>query len=206
MQAMLAQGLRLASRACDLCEWPPGRRGATIATMLRKILLVLLAVVLLVVLVGLALPTAFVLERSVVVEAPPAKIHAFVGDLRRWPEWTVWQESSPEMRIELGPTTTGVGASQRWTDPTGAGRLVFTRCDEAGVAYDMSFVDDGEEMPAKGAIDYAVEGRATRVTWSMSGDFAVPVVGGWLRLVMLGLIAEDFDKGLAKLKRAAEAT
>lgn len=174
--------------------------------MFRKILLVLAALFVLAILVGLALPTAFVVERSIVVAAPPAKVHACVGDLRRWSEWTVWQESSPTMKTEFGPATTGVGASQRWTDASGSGRLVFTRCDETGVAYDMAFIDEGAEMPAKGALDYAAQGGATRVTWSMSGDFDTPVLGGWMRLLVQGRIEEDFEKGLAKLKRMVEAS
>ena len=173
--------------------------------MLKKILLVLLAILAVALLVGLALPTAFDVERAVLVQAAPARVHAFVGDLRRWPEWTVWRESDPKLAVVLGPVSTGVGASQSWTDSSGSGRLVFTRCDEAGVAYDMVFADDGEEMPAKGEIRYAPEGEATRVTWRMQGDFAVPVVGGWLRIAMVGFVEDDFDKGLAKLKRMAEA-
>jgi len=173
--------------------------------MLRKILLVLLAILFVALLVGLALPTAFEVERGIIVQSPPARVHALVGDLRRWPEWTVWQESDPRLVVVLGPASTGVGASQSWTDSMGSGRLVFTRCDEDGIAYDMAFANDGEEMPAKGEIRYAPEGAATRVTWRMQGDFAVPVVGGWLRLAMVGFVEDDFDKGLAKLKRVAEA-
>jgi hypothetical protein len=173
--------------------------------MSRKILLVLLAILAVALLVGLALPTAFDVERGILVQAAPARVHALVGDLRRWPEWTPWQESDQGLVVVPGAASTGVGASQSWTDSSGSGRLVFTRCDEAGIAYDMVFGGDGEELPAKGEIRYAPEGGATRVTWRMQGDFAVPVVGGWLRLAMIGFVEGDFDKGLAKLKRVAES-
>jgi hypothetical protein len=40
----------------------------------------------------------------------------------------------------------------------------------------------------------------------MDGDLAIPVLGGWMRLLFLGAMQSDFDKGLAKLKRVVEAT
>lgn len=171
----------------------------------RKILLVVLTLIALAILVGLVLPTAYMVERSTLVRATPQAIRERVGDLKRWPEWTTWSEVSKDLQIQYGPTTAGAGASQTWTDADGAGRLVFTRCDEAGVAYDMAFIDDGKEMPAKGEIRWTAEGEATRIVWTMAGDLQVPVVGGWVRLMMLEYIEDDFDRSLAKLKRIVEA-
>ena len=173
--------------------------------MLRKILLVVLTLLALAILVGLVLPTAFVVERSTLIRAPAPRIHERVGDLKRWPEWTTWSETSPGLAIVYGAVTAGPGASQTWTDAEGAGRLEFTTCDANGVTYDMAFIDDGKEMPAQGAIRYDAEGEGTKVTWTMTGDLKVPVVGGWVRLMMLEYIEDDFDRSLAKLKRVVEA-
>lgn len=173
--------------------------------LLRKILLVVLTLLALAMLVGLVLPTVWVVERSTLINVPAARVHELVGDLRRWPEWTTWSEVSSGLQIQYGRTTSGTGASQSWTDDDGAGRLVYTRCDAAGVAYDMAFIDDGKEMPAKGEIRYDAAGEATTVTWTMTGDLQVPVVGGWVRLMMLEYVEDDLDRSLAKLKRVAEA-
>ena len=173
--------------------------------MLRKILLIALVLLALAILVGLALPTAYTIESRLYMAAPAARVHEHVSDLRRWPEWTTWSEASPQLVIEYGTQTTGVGASQRWKDDSGEGRLVFTRCDEAGIAYDMAFLMGDGELPSQGVLRYEAKDGGTDVVWSMKGDLAIPVLGGWMRLLFLGAMQSDFDKSLAKLKRVVEA-
>jgi len=43
-----------------------------------------------------------------------------------------------------------------------------------------------------------------KVTWSMSGDMDMPVIGGYFALLMPRMVGGDFEKGLAKLKAQAE--
>lgn len=178
--------------------------------IVKWIAIVLLVIVVGVVVVGLMLPNSYELSRSVVIDAQPAQVHALVGDLARWDEWAPWKEADPSVETTLGAQTTGVGASQNWTDKQGGGWLEFTRCDPVGgVTYDMAFVmgegDDAEEMPSLGAIDYEPTANGTKVTWSMSGDVDMPVFGGYLAKMLPGQVAPMFDRGLAKLKQAAEA-
>ena len=114
------------------------------------------------------------------------------------------------MKTTLGTQTTGVGASQSWTDKDGGGWLKVTRSDpSSGLAYDMAFVmgegTDTEEMPAQGAITYEPVDGGTRVSWSMSGEVTLPVFGGYLAKMLPGQVGPMFDQGLAKLKTAAEA-
>ncbi|MFG0334978.1 MAG: hypothetical protein ACF8TS_16600, partial [Maioricimonas sp. JB049] len=40
--------------------------------------------------VAYLLPDSYRIERRIVIDAPPEEIHAWVGHLKRWPEWTVW--------------------------------------------------------------------------------------------------------------------
>lgn len=174
-----------------------------------KLLKILGIVLLLLVLVGLFLPTDYDIRREVTIQAPAAKVHAWVGDLTKWPDWTPWQEHDPSTRVTLGARTTGVGASQTWTSDGGDGELTFTACSPAeGIAYDMAFLMDGERVPAQSTMLYREQGGATTVTWTMQGDaadFMPPVVGGYMNLVMKGAINGEFDKGLAKLKQVVEA-
>ncbi len=169
---------------------------------LRRILMVLIIAVALVTLVGLFLPKTFHVERTVVIDAPPADIHAFTGDLRMWEEWTPWIENDPTIEITYGSTTTGEGASQSWVGDSGDGELTFTRCDEAsGVAYDMAF--DQGRYPSTGALVYAPDGGSTRVTWTMDGA-NVGITGRWMGLLMDSFIGPMFEQGLDKLKMVVE--
>lgn len=174
-----------------------------------KLLKILGVVLLLLVLVGLFLPTTYDIRREVTIQAPAAAVHVWVGDLTKWPDWTPWQEHDPSTQVTLGPVTSGVGASQSWTSEGGDGELTLTKCSPTeGIAYDMTFVQDGERLPASSTMLYAEQGGGTTVTWMMQGDaadFMPPVVAGYMNLMMKSAISGEFDKGLAKLKQKVEA-
>lgn len=178
--------------------------------ILKWLAIVLVVLVLAVVGLGLALSKDYALERSVVIDAPPERVHVLVGDLARWDEWAPWKDADPTIVTTLGETTTGVGATQTWTDESGGGWLTFTRSDPAtGVSYDMAFLmgegEDAEEMPSTGALDYERVEGGTRVTWSMRGSVDVPVLGGFLARMLPSQVGPMFDAGLQKLDRAVAA-
>lgn len=173
--------------------------------MLRKVLTAIAIFILVFVIVGALLSREYDVTRTVVVKAEPAKIHALVGELKRWDEWTPWLESDSTIVTTFGPTTSGVGASQSWTGKDGDGRLTFTRADPAqGVEYDMVFVDDEREMPSKGWIRYTPVSGGTQVEWGMTGLMDMPVVGGYFARMMNMMVGGMFEKGLDKLKVRTE--
>ena len=149
----------------------------------------------------------YALARSIVIDAPPEKIHEYLGDLERWPDWAPFEEDDPSIQTTLGATTKGVGASQEWTGDSGNGWLRITSSDPTtGIVYEMAFVDGETEMPANCRMNYTEESGKTEVTWEMSGDVAIPVVGPYLALFMDGMVGDMFDRGLEKLKKAVENT
>jgi len=176
---------------------------------MKKLLVVLCVLALVVGVVGLVAPTEYRLQRSVVIKAPPERVHALVGDLREWPKWAPWEESHTDLHTTYGDHTTGVGAHQSWTSADGDGELTLTRCDaQTGIAYDMAFVHDGHRTPASSALDYRVVDGATEVTWSMQGDWkgsVPPVLDGWMQLLTPWMIGDMFDQGLDKLRQVVEA-
>ncbi len=172
-------------------------------TWLKRILTALIIGIVLLFLISLILPKTFHVERSILIDASAADVHAYVGDLEKWEAWTPWVEADPTIVIEYGPITSGVGASQSWTGDSGGGELTFTRCDVVtGVGYDMSF-DEGK-YPSTGELTYAAEGTGTTVTWVMDGESS-GVVGRWFGLFMGPMVGPMFDQGLEKLKTVVEA-
>jgi hypothetical protein len=69
----------------------------------------------------------------------------------------------------------------------------------------MTYRRGGETTVMKGALSMRAIGAATEVTWSLEGDMHVPVLGGYVVLVGGGALDAMFDRGLANLKRLAEA-
>lgn len=175
--------------------------------MLKKLLTALAILILVFVIVGALLPRDYKVSRSVVVKAEPAKIHPFVGELKRWDEWAPWKEADPTIVTTFGPTTTGVGASQSWTGTDGSGRLTFTKCDPAtGIACDMVFLHGDREMPSKTWITYTPVAGGTQVEWGIDGVMDMPVVGGYFAQMSDMMMGGMFEKGLEKLKTRAEGS
>ena len=46
--------------------------------------------VLLLVSAAFLLPSTWLIQRSVLIAAPPARIYSLISDLRWWPRWTIW--------------------------------------------------------------------------------------------------------------------
>ena len=171
--------------------------------MMKKILIGLVVIIVILVVVGFLLPTEYEVNRYIVIDAKPSKIHDLVGDLKRWEDWMTWKDEDPSIEITFGKKTTGVGARQTWTGKEGVGEIVFTSSDsKRGVEYDMSF--EQGRYTSLGSILYEEMGKSTRVTWAMKGDWPVPVVGGYMVLLFTPMIGESFEKSLSNLKSRVE--
>jgi len=171
--------------------------------MLKKILIGLVVIIVILVVVGFLLPTEYEVSRYIVIDAKVSKVHDHVGDLRSWEDWQTWKDEDPSIEITFGKKTTGVGARQTWTGKEGEGELVFTSSDsKRGVEYDMSFQQG--KFKSTGSILYEEMGKSTRVTWTMSGDWPVPVVGGYMVLLFTPMIGDSFEKSLSNLKSRIE--
>lgn len=178
---------------------------------MKKLLVVLIVLVVVLGAIGYVTPKDYQVAKSITIDAPPAAVHAYVGDLQRWPEWTPWAEHDASLETTYGAKTTGVGAHQSWTSEGGDGELTLTMSDPAkGIAYDMAFIDEEARIPATSAMTYepAADG-GTVVTWTMQGtwDGAVPpVMDGWMKILSPMMIGGMFDEGLANLKSRVESS
>jgi len=171
--------------------------------MMKKILIGLVVIIVILVVVGFLLPTEYEVNRYIVIDAKPSKIHDLVGDLKRWEDWMTWKDEDPSIEITFGKKTTGVGARQTWTGKEGVGEIVFTSSDsKRGVEYDMSF--EQGRYTSLGSILYEEMGKSTRVTWTMKGEWPVPVVGGYMVLMFTPMIGKSFEESLGNLKSRIE--
>ncbi len=167
---------------------------------IRRIGVLLVSVIIVVLIGGMFLPTKFGLSRAIDIQAKPEAIHEYVGDLKKWDVWAPWKEEDPEIVTTLGAITSGVGANQSWTDREGGGSLTLTMSSpDRGIEYDL-FFDQGKYQ-CKSAMRYEVLAEnVTKVTWSMQGDMNMPIIGGYLALMMDSMIGTMFERGLLKLK------
>jgi hypothetical protein len=173
--------------------------------MIRKAAIGLVVLAASFVVVGLLLPRTWHVERSVVIAAPPERIHPFVSTLKRWQEWSVWtKEMDPQVRHGYSGPEEGAGAEWSWLGPKmGRGHLKIADSSPAiGVLIDEAIESD--EINAHARFVYAPDGGGTKVTWTDEGRLP-PVLGGYFRGSIETMLGGHFETGLQKLKRLVEA-
>lgn len=172
--------------------------------LLKKVLLGLVGLVLLLVIVSFFIPSAYTVERSVIIKAGPEAIFPHVNNLQTWETWSPWtREKYPTMEYSYSGPEAGVGAISEWKEESGNGKLVITASDTAtGIRYDLEF-DEGQ-MKSKGSITFTATSEGTKVTWSDVGDVGLNPMGKYFTFFLDSMIGPDFQKGLNKLKTIVE--
>jgi len=169
-----------------------------------KVLLALLAGLIAVAMMGsLVLSPDYTVSRSVLVDAPAAKIYPLIESSKGWASWGVWYRRDPQMQVTATGVDRGMGAAWSWkSESQGNGTMKLTAVvPDQKVAYELAI--EGFD-PSQGELSLVAEGQATRVTWTMQGRMS-SYSGRWFALFMDKLVGPDFDAGLANLKQLAEA-
>ncbi len=149
----------------------------------------------------------FEVVRSTTIAAPRDRVHALIDDFRRWPEWSPWEEIDPQMRREYAGAESGAGARYAWEGnrKAGKGNMEILDAPPERVSLRLSF-----EKPwkATNSVDFELEpsgDASTVVTWRMHGENR-GVAGLFSRVVSMDrMVGGDMEKGLARMKQAAEA-
>jgi len=162
------------------------------------------AVALALVVVGLFIPSTFRVERSVEINAPADRIYDYVVEPRKWKEWSVWTRRDPNMHIVYSGPPFGMGARWSWeSKQEGSGNMEFRHVEpDHRVDYTLAFPDFN--MRSTGSIVLEPVGKATRVTWTNTGDTGGNPLKHYLAAAMDRMVGPDFEQGLANLKALAE--
>lgn len=172
--------------------------------MLKRILVILVAIVALLAVVGVLLPRNIRVQRSVDVARPASLVYATINSFQLFPQWSPWQDLDPNMHQTTEGPREGVGAKLVWSgnDKVGSGTQVITATTaDRSVASDIDF---GKMGVAKSNMVLASGGASTRVTWTLDMDMGANPVGHYFGLMMDGMIGKDFARGLGRLKTLVE--
>jgi hypothetical protein len=143
--------------------------------------------------------------RSTTIDAPSAVIHGFLVDFHEWTKWSPWEDVDPALERTYSGAERGVGAAYAWSGnrKAGKGSMELTGDEPLTVTVAVEF-----QKPFKSSstsvFELVPQGDVTEVTWRMTGPktFGTKVMG--IFTSMDKLIGPDFEKGLARLKAAAE--
>jgi uncharacterized protein YndB with AHSA1/START domain len=174
--------------------------------VLRKILVTVVVLVVAAVAFVTSRPSTYRVERSATVAAPPEAVFARIADFHAWEAWSPWARLDPAMTTRYEGS--GVGATYAWkgNKDVGEGRMTLLEADPARrVAIRLEFI---EPFPSTSSTEFLLApaaGDGTSVTWVMTGRLGFVEKAFTLFADMDQMIGKDFEKGLAALKRLAEA-
>lgn len=163
------------------------------------------AVALLLIGIGALLPRQWRVERSIMINAPPQRVHRRVEDLAYWSRWAQWDQGSLAPRNELGVPSSGAGATLTWRghgrSRETSGTVRVTRSSPEGGVWFEHRVEGG---PASSAtLSLSPKPGVTEVTWRDEGELP-PIVGGFMLDYFQTRLGEHMSEGLARLKDLVE--
>ncbi len=148
---------------------------------------------------------AFEVSRSISVAASPETIHALIDDFHQWRQWSPWEDLDPDLQRTYSGAEAGIGAHYAWKGnrKAGEGSMEIVGSGPEGVEVDLRFL---KPFAADNRVRLSLvpTTQGTDVTWTMTGE-QKGLMGLFGKLVPMDrLVGKDFEKGLARLKAAAE--
>ncbi|MFM1767584.1 MAG: hypothetical protein RJA22_113 [Verrucomicrobiota bacterium] len=173
--------------------------------ILKRILLAVLIVPILIILAAFLLPSHYRVERTIDIQAAPETLSPWLLQLRRWPEWTLWNTNRDASLVCTfsGPAE-GVGSAMGWTSRAGQGVLTLTEANpRSGLRYDLNF-EQGKLLVQGGITLTPTPSGGTAATWFNEGSLGFNPVARYLGLLMDKMMGAELQQNLERLKEKAE--
>lgn len=159
------------------------------------------------VLVGLLLPAAVTVERSIFIQASPERVFAQLDDLSAFHDWSPWNTGDPQTAYRFAGPARGVGARMLWSSgdaQAGAGSLEIVHSEPyRRVDTELVFGDQGG---GHARFDLEPEAGGTRVRWQFHTRFGWDLFGRYVGLMLDNMIGSQYQRGLATLKARLETS
>jgi Polyketide cyclase / dehydrase and lipid transport len=149
----------------------------------------------------------FEVVRSTTIAAARERVHGLIHDFHAWREWSPWEDVDPNLKRDYSGAESGVGAKYAWEGnrKAGKGRMEIVSSTPERIEVRLEF-----EKPFKASNQVFFElepagEAATEVTWRMRGR-TTGFQALFSKFVSMDrLLGNDFEKGLARMKAAAES-
>jgi carbon monoxide dehydrogenase subunit G len=151
-------------------------------------------------------PSAFRIQRSTSINAPPEAVFAFIDDFHRWRAWSPYESLDPAMQRSYGGAASGKRATYAWegNSRAGAGNMeIVESLVPSRIALRLEMI---KPFAAVNLVEFTLLAQAggTHLTWAMSGSngFIARLMGLFFNVDKM--VGTQFEHGLARLKALAE--
>jgi len=174
--------------------------------MLKKILIGLVALLAIILIVASLQPAEFKISRSIVINAPAAKIFGHINDVKLYQAWNPFAKMDPNMSMSYSGPSAGMGAACSWDSHADAGAGTMTVTTSEAPSHVVMRLDFVRPMKSLAEADFSLssQGKATQVTWTMSGKNNLIAKTFHLFMDMDKMLGGYFEQGLASLKTIVE--
>ena len=174
--------------------------------MIKIIVIVLVVIVAAILGYAATRPDTFSVQRAASIKAPPEKIFPLIDDFHRWTVWSPWEKLDPDMKRTFSGSAAGKGAAYAWQGNSKVGEGRMEILDDPAPSKIVIKLDFIKPFEGHNTATFLIvpKGEVTDVTWTMDGPspFVSKLIGVFMN--MDKMIGNDFEKGLANLKAAAE--
>lgn len=174
--------------------------------MIRRALLLILALIAAFAAYVQFRPNTFRMERTTTINAPADKVFAKIADFKQWQAWSPFDKYDTDLKRTFGGAASGKGATYGWQGTnTGEGTMLITEATApTKIAIDLHFIKPFEGRNVAEFI-MTPKGAATEVAWVMSGNADFMTRAMLVFTSMDDMMGKDFSDGLANLKALVES-
>jgi hypothetical protein len=148
----------------------------------------------------------FEVVRGTTIAAPRERVHGLIDDFHAWREWSPWEDLDPNLKRDYYGAESGVGAKYAWEGNRKAGKGDMEIVSSTPERIEIRLVFE-KPWKASNQVVYELTPAgvaATDVTWRMRGRTTGFAALFGRIFTMDRMVGKDFEKGLARMKAAAE--
>jgi uncharacterized protein YndB with AHSA1/START domain len=179
---------------------------------MKNILIGLAAVVFLIIGVLVVLvfitPTAFEVEREIVIDKPKAEVFAYLKQIKKQEQWGPWIKKDPKTKLTYKGTDGEIGFKSKWASDhqdVGHGVQEIKKIIEGErIDIQVRFKKPFEAISDSYMTTEDAGTGKTKVKWGFTGSMPRPMNLMMLFIDMNAEVGKDFDSGLSSLKEIME--
>jgi uncharacterized protein YndB with AHSA1/START domain len=173
--------------------------------ILKKVLLLVIAVIAIVLMAALFVKKEYTVEREITINKPKEHVFHYVRHLKNQDNYSKWVMADPNMKKEFKGTDGTVGFIYAWNgnEDVGEGEEEIKNINEGErVDVEVRFKRPMESVASAPIITESISANQTKVKWAMQGRSSYPF--NFMNLFLDGMLGKDMETSLNTLKGILE--